>query len=436
MRSDDGKTDGSKRNGSLVKVGVIGAGPAGLAAAISAAECGARVMLFEKNAQPGRKLLMTGNGRCNLTNRLSTEQYPDRYFENGKFLIKALYAFGPEETEHFFESAGVRLIEEAGGRVFPESGHASDILEALKNRAGQSGVRFKTGESVVDVRKNRFGKVSRIVTAEGTYEVDACVLCTGGQSYPTTGSSGDGAVMAARLGHTIISLKPALAPVDIFSPDLAKLTGVSLRDVRVTMARDEKPIAYTRGDILFTHYGLSGPAVLTGSRFLPTDPEEYDGRVKVEIDLCPDLADDETGKWMLDLARSNQNTKMRHVLHAYFPASVVSHLFERAGVSSDIYGRDMTKEDRKTLIRVIRGLSYRLARPPLFSTAMVTTGGISLKEVAPKTMHSKVVNGLFFAGEILNIDGETGGFNLQAAFSTGFVAGRSAAEYAGATQKT
>ncbi|MBN1892724.1 MAG: NAD(P)/FAD-dependent oxidoreductase [Clostridiales bacterium] len=414
---------------------MIGAGPAGLAAAISAAECGARVMLFEKNAQPGRKLLLTRNGRCNLTNRLSKERYPDCYFGNGKFLIKALHTFGPEETELFFESVGVQLIEEAGGRVFPSSGHASDILEALKNRAEQCGVRIKTGESVVDVRRNRSGGVSRIVSAEGTHVVDACVLCAGGKSYPTTGSSGDGAVIAARLGHKIMELRPALAPVDIFPADLAQLAGVSLRDVRVTMAHDGKPIVRRRGDVLFTHYGLSGPAVLMSSRSLPIGPDVYEGRVRVEIDLLPDIADDEAGKWMLDLVRNDQNTKITHVLRTYFPASLIAHLFERAGVSTDIYGHDMTKEDRKKLLGVIRCLSYRVARPPLFSSAMVTAGGVSLKEVDPKTMQSRIVNGLFFAGEVLDIDGETGGFNLQAAFSTGFVAGRSAAEYTGSIKQ-
>jgi len=414
-----------------MKIGVIGAGPAGLMAAISAAQSGARVTLFEKNAMPGRKLLLTGNGRCNLTNRLSLDEYPDRYFGNGKFLIKALYAFGPEDTERFFVGSGVRLTEEAGGRVFPESGHAADILTALSEGASGLGVRFAGTESVLDLRKNRAGKIAKIITTDGTHEIDACVLATGGNAYPTTGSSGDGAVIASRIGHTIVPPRPSLAPVDIIPEELPMIPGVSLSEVKVTVYADGKIAAKRKGDVLYTHYGLSGPAVLSLARYLPTDPAGYDGRVQVELDLWPDAAEENAGERMMKLLSDNRNIKVTQALRGWFPASVIEHLFERAGVSSDVYGRDLKKEDRKALLRNIRALSYRVARPPLFSTAMVTAGGVSIREVDPKTMQSRIVDGLFFAGEILDIDGETGGFNLQAAFSTGFLAGRSAAEYVG-----
>jgi len=414
-----------------VKVGIIGAGPAGLMAAISAAQSGARVSLFEKNALPGRKLLLTGNGRCNLTNRMAIDEYPARYFDNGKFLIKALYAFGPEDTERFFEEAGVRLIEEAGGRVFPASGRASDILDALTERASRLGVRLIETESVLDIRRNRAGRVAKMITTDGTHEVDACVLATGGNSYPTTGSSGDGVVIASRIGHTVVPPRPSLAPIDIVPEQLPKIPGVSLGDVRVSVTVDGKITGRRTGDVLYTHYGLSGPAVLSLARYLPTDPAEYDGRVHVELDLWPDTADENTGERIMQLLYENKNAKVLQALRTRFPMSLAEHLFERSGVSPEVFGRDLKKEDRKALLRNIRCLSYSVARPPFFSTAMVTAGGVSLREIDPKTMQSRIVDGLFFAGEVLDIDGETGGFNLQAAFSTGFLAGRSAAEYAG-----
>ena len=414
-----------------MRVGVVGAGPAGLMAAISAAQSGARVTLFEKNMLPGRKLLLTGSGRCNLTNRMPVAEYPDRYFGNGKFLLKALYAFGPEDTERFFEEAGVHLAEEAGGRVFPANGRASDILGALMDCAERLGVRFVATESVMDLRKNRAGRIARIVTANGTHEISACILCTGGHSYPTTGSSGDGAVIAARLGHTIVPPHPALAPIDIVTEELPMIPGVSLSGVRVTVSLNGAPLARRTGDILFTHYGLSGPAVLSLSRYLPTDPAEYDGRVRIELDLWPDTAEEGTGERMMSLLSDNRNSKVIQALRGFFPASVTEHLFERAGVSPDIFCRDLKREDRKALLKMIRCLSYTVAKPPLFSTAMVTAGGVRLGEIDPRTMQSRIVEGLFFGGEVLDIDGDTGGFNLQAAFSTGFLAGRSAAEYVG-----
>ncbi len=410
-----------------MKVGIVGAGPAGLMAAIAAAGSGARVTVFEKNVLPGRKLLLTGNGRCNLTNRLPVEDYPNRYFGNGKFLIKALYAFGPEDTERFFEEAGVRLIEEAGGRVFPASGRASDILLALTERASRLKVRVIGTEAVLDIRRNRAGHISKIITSDDIHEIDACVLSAGGSAYPTTGSSGDGAVIASRLGHTVVPLRPSLAPVDIVPEELPKIPGVSLSGVRVSVVSGGAVLAKRTGDILYTHYGLSGPAVLALARYLPTEPAGYDGNIRVELDLWPDAAGEDTGgKWMR-LLSENPNTKVFQALRARFPTAVVEHLFERAGVSPEVYCRDLKKEDRKELLRNIRCLSYRVARPPLFSTAMVTAGGVSLREVDPKTMRSRIADGLFFAGEVLDIDGETGGFNLQAAFSTGYLAGISAA---------
>jgi predicted Rossmann fold flavoprotein len=416
-------------------VGIVGAGPAGLMASITAAQAGARVVLFEKNTLPGRKLLLTGNGRCNLTNRLSIREYPDRYFGNGKFLIKALHSFGPEDTEHFFESLGVRLKEEAGGRVFPASNRAADVLGALFDYAERLGVRFVGAESVLDIRKNRSGAVSRIITVNGAKAVDACVLCVGGQSYPTTGSAGDGTVIASRLGHAIIPMRPALAPIDIVSDELPMIPGVSLAGVRVSVVGDGNILAARTGDVLYTHHGLSGPVILSLSRSLPIGPEEYGGRIRIDLDLWPDGAEEDAGDRMMRLLSENKNSRLFSVLRAYFPSSFLEHLFARTGVSPDVYCRDLRKEARKSLLKVLRNLSYTVSGPPLFSTAMTTAGGVCLREVDPRTMSSRLVDGLFFAGELLDIDGDTGGFNLQAAFATGYLAGKSAAEYSGSRRK-
>lgn len=411
-------------------VGIIGAGPAGLMAAIAAAENGAHVTVFEKNTLPGRKLLMTGNGRCNVTNRMSIDRYPEQYFGNGKFLYRALHAFSPEEVERFFEASGVQLIEENQGRVFPKSGRASDILSALTERAEHLGVRMEGLEKALDIRRSRSGRVVGVVTEKGIREINACALCTGGETYPTTGSTGDGAVIAHRLGHTIIPHRPALAPLDIAPNELPELPGVVLHNVRTTILQGNKAIARRSGDVLFTHHGLSGPAVLPLARFLPTDPSEYAEGIRIELDLWPDSKETGVKDMMMRRIESNRNMKMIQIFREYFPVSFLVHLFERAGVSDQVFARDLRREDRKKLQSSLRGLSYRVCRPPMFSTAMVTAGGVSLREIDPGTMESRLVEGLFFAGEVLDIDGESGGFNLQAAFSTGFLAGRSAAEFA------
>jgi len=407
-----------------MKIAIIGAGASGLMAAIQAAEGGAeRVWLFEKNNLPGRKILITGNGRCNVTNLTEVRAYPEHYFGNGKFLYKSLNAFSPRDLMDMLESLGIRLKDE-DGRVFPASDKAQEILDKLFVRAEELGVAFHEDEPVVDIRRDASGRISKVVTLRTSYDVDACVICAGGSSYPATGSTGDGFLLAARLGHTIVPVRPALAPVDIDPKAVASLQGVSLRDVRVRAFSDRDELASLTGDVLFTHFGLTGPAILGLSRFLPTDDSLYEKcKVRVSIDILPSVTQDAARTQMIALLAENQNRKLINVLKIYGPESLIKVLLERISISEDVFCHELKKDLRDRLTTLMKDYSFVVSRAPSFAKAMVTAGGVSLKEVDPRTMMSKLVPGLFFAGEVLDIDGDTGGYNLQAAFSTGYAAG-------------
>jgi predicted Rossmann fold flavoprotein len=418
-----------------MSIAIIGAGPAGLMASVRAAECGAsRVLLFEKTISPGRKLLMTGNGRCNVSNAADIKSYPENYFGNGKFLYKALHAFSPSDLHVFFEARGVHLKEEAGGRLFPVSDQAEDILRVLITRAKELGVEFHTEEPVTGIRTGRNGKVSGITTARNSYDVDACILTTGGSSWPGTGSTGDGYRIAARLGHEIIPIRAGLAPVDSAEAAAQVLQGVALRNTGLRAYSGADELAHSKGDILFSHTGLTGPAVFRVSRSLPAEPEKYgDGKIRVAVDLLPHQTGEALRESMAGLLARNQNRKLLHVLKEFGPESYMACLMTNAGIENQIFCRDLRKESREKLLSLIKSFPLTVKKPPSMAAAMVTAGGVSLKEVDPKTMESKIVPGLFLAGEVLDIDGDTGGFNLQAAFSTGFTAGTSAAQHIGPT---
>jgi len=413
-----------------MNIAVIGAGASGLMAAIGAAEGGAeRVWLFEKNALPGRKILLTGNGRCNVTNTAEVRSYAEHFFDGGKFLYKPLHVFSPLDLMDFFASRGVRLKEEDGGRVFPASDKAQDILRVLFARCEELGVAFHENEPVVDIRRDLSGHISKVVTRKSTYDADACVLCTGGSSYPSAGSTGDGYMLAGRLGHTIVPVRPGLVPVDTDSAAAAALQGVSLRAVRARAFSGREELAGADGDLLFSHVGLTGPAIFRISRYLPTDPKLYEaGRVYISVDLLPRLNPESAREEVMALLAQNQNRRLSHVLRKFGPESFLSYLMQLAGIPEDIYCRDLKKDLRERLTALLKNVSFTVKKAPAFSRAMVTAGGVDLKEVDPRTMQSKLVPGLFLAGEVLNIDGDTGGFNLQAAFSTGYTAGISAAE--------
>jgi len=399
-------------------------------ASVRAAECGAsRVLLFEKKDDPGRKLLMTGNGRCNVSNSADIKSYPENYFGNGKFLYKALHAFSPSDLRDFFAACGVQLKEEDGGRLFPASDQAKDILNALLRRTADLGVEIHREESVTDIRTGRTARISGVITASASYDVDACILTTGGSSWPGTGSTGDGYRIAAKLGHSIVPLRAGLAPLDTFEADSLGLQGVALRNAGLRSYSDAGELAHSKGDILFTHTGLTGPAVFRVSRSLPAKPEEYgEGKISVAVDLLPHQNEHALREAMAGLLLRNQNRILLNVLKEFGPESYMACLMTNAGIENRVFCRDLRKDPREKLLSLMKAFPLTVRKPPSMAAAMVTAGGVSVREVDPKTMESKIVPGLFFAGEVLDIDGDTGGFNLQAAFSTGYAAGTYAAD--------
>ena len=407
---------------------VIGGGAAGFMAAVTAKANGLGIIIMERKDRVLKKVLATGNGRCNVSNRAEVRDYPAHFFENGKFLYKSLHIFSPVDLEGLLREQGVTCKEEDGGRIFPTSEKAKDVVDALFLRAKDKGVSFHGGEPVLMICKDENERITKVVTQQATYDVDACVICTGGKSYPATGSTGDGYSLATMLGHKVIPVRPALAQLDGVTEVVKPLQGVCLSGVLIRLLCEGVCLASTSGDMIFTHFGFSGPGIFRLSRFLPTDISLYEGdKVCLSIDLWAGQSEETvTGKMKL-LFTENQNKKVFSVLRMLWSEAIVRTILNRIHVEGQMCCRDFTRIDRNTLLSESRDFGFVVRRQPLFSGAMVTRGGIALSEVDPKTLASKIVSGLFFAGEVLDIDGETGGYNLQAAFSTGFSAGASAA---------
>jgi len=426
-----------------IRTVIVGGGPAGLFAAIAAAENGAsEVILIEKNETPGRKLRMTGGGRCNLTNNKDVRDFSRGVLQGAKFLTKALYALDPEATCQWFEANGVPLITQEEDRVFPGSDRADDVLQVLVSRAKALGVVFRFGVAVKGIDALPTGGF-RVRTQDGPVECDTCILCTGGLSYPSTGSTGDGLRIAEALGQPLIAARPGLAPIRVREQALAVSdnmrkapqsdascnvpSGIALRDIGLALYQGDSVLARTQGDLLFTHTGVSGPSVLTISRYLPTDPSAYSGGdVRLRIDLLPSLKESERDEKILHLVSEFPNRSLLRVLRGFAPEAYLRSLLDRIGLEADRACRDLRREERKLLRDALHGLRFTVASSPSFNEAMITAGGVDTAFVDPRTMQSKSVPGLFFAGEILDADAITGGYNLQIAFSTGFLAGRSA----------
>lgn len=415
---------------------VAGGGPAGLMAAAEAALAGCPVVLLEKMPSPGRKLLITGSGRCNITNACEPALLTDRFFSGGRFLRGAFSRFSNRDMAAMIQKAGIPLLEEPEGKLFPVSGEAGDILAFLLERARSAGVRILTGDPVRSIRIEPDPQTGRpravaVITDEQTYNAGAVILAMGGRSWPGTGSNGDGTRIAAALGHRIVAERPALVPMIVPDPDLQALQGVALRDIALTLSIDGKPISRQRGDLLFTHFGISGPTVLRLSRSIP-DPFPTDP-VEVAIDCLPDWDIAMLDRFLLDLLAREPKKLLRNALASAMPVTLPSafipQVLRLAGLPDDLDGRGVTREQRKRLAD-----GFKACRLPVTGTrgwreAIVTAGGVDLSEVNPKTMASRLVDGLYLAGELLDLDADTGGYNLQAAWSTGFVAGRSAAAH-------
>lgn len=402
---------------------VIGGGAAGIIAAYAAAEHGHRVMLLEKNEKLGKKLFITGKGRCNVTNACEKDKLFENVVSNPKFLYSAFDSFDNRKMMELLQAAGCPLKTERGERVFPVSDHSSDVIAALERllRGKKVNVRLRT--SVREVLAQE-GKVTGVLLSDGTKQAaDAVVLATGGLSYPSTGSVGDGYPMAQKLGHTVKECAPALVPMEIEEPWCASLQGLSLKNVTLTMTCGKKKIWDGFGEMLFTHFGISGPLVLSASSFYGKCKDK--DNVAVTIDLKPALTFDQLDRRILRDFDGNPNKQLKNVVSGLYPAKLTPVMISLSSIDGEKKIHEITRQERAKLLELTKGLQMHVSGLRDYPEAIITQGGIRVKEVNPSTMESKLVKGLYFAGELLDLDAVTGGFNLQIAWSTGYLAGSS-----------
>jgi len=407
---------------------VTGAGAAGMMAAGRASELGARTLLLEKMAVPGRKIKITGKGRCNLTNTAPLAEFVSKFGKQGRFLRPAFSRFFSAELVTFFSEMGLRMVEERGGRVFPENNDARQIVEVLLRWLKKNGVEVKTGARVLelDVEDSRISGVL-VQTGAGTTRLlsDTVIVTTGGASYPGTGSSGDGYELAKKCGHSVVPIRPALVPVETRGPVAQQLQGLGLRNVDVSIWVNSRKKESAFGELMFTHFGLSGPTILTLSKHIV----DYlrDGHTPtVSIDLKPALDFRKLDARLLRDMEEHGKKTIKHLLKGLLPQKMIPVCLELSGISEDRRASQIPSSERKWLLRWLKDFRFEVSGYRPFTEAIVTAGGVETSEINKKTMESKIVKGLYFAGEVIDIDGTTGGYNLQAAFSTGRLAGQSA----------
>ncbi len=405
---------------------VIGAGAAGMMAAGQAAALGAQVLLLERNSRPGRKLMITGKGRCNVTNACTLlNELMEFIPTNGRFLYSAFSRMMPYDVIDFFETAGVPMKIERGNRVFPESDKAVDVVDALDKFCKQNGVK-RLEERVVALLQED-GCVAGVKCESGnTYHADAVIVATGGMSYPLTGSTGDGYTLAKQAGHSIIDPKPSLVPLETQEKWVREAQGLALKNVRLTVFDTEKySEVYTDfGEMLFTHFGVSGPIVLSASAHLSDIKKD---RYQLLIDLKPALSHEQLDARILRDFAEMPNKALANALAKLLPKSLIPIIVRLSGIPSDLRVNQITRDDRQALGALIKELPLTVTKKRPIEEAIVTAGGVNVTQVNPKTMESKLLKGLYFAGEVLDVDAYTGGFNLQIAFATGNLSGTSAA---------
>jgi predicted Rossmann fold flavoprotein len=403
---------------------VIGGGAAGMMAAIAASQNGARVALIEKNSSLGKKLLLTGNGRCNITQaEYDNRIFAERIGKNGKFLFSSLAVFGPKETVSFFQDMGLQLKTEESGRVFPVSGKAQDVLAILIQALRKNGVEIMLNQNVLGI-KTRDGKVACVELSDKKIYADSFILSVGGKAYPTTGSTGSGYSWLRHIGHNIVPPAPALVPIKIRESWIKNMRGLSLKNITLNLIQDNRKIRAGSGELLFTHFGLSGPVILNASKYIGKSIEN--GEPFLELDLLPALSLFQLEEKLKQAFESYGNKNLKTHLLAYFPKKLVLQLMELCQIETGRKACSLSKSERINLARLLKGLRVAVDSLLDFNHAMITSGGASLKEIDPKTMRSKIAGNLFLAGEILDLDGPTGGYNLQIAWTTGYTAGTSA----------
>jgi len=405
---------------------VVGGGAAGMFAAIAAAKNGHQVTLYEKNEKLGKKIFITGKGRCNITNAADMEELFDAVVTNSKFLYSSFYGYTNQNVIDFFEDAGVPVKIERGNRVFPISDHSSDVIRALEREMKKVGVKvcLNTEVKSVEAEKGKFNKV--VLKDTTTQTADACIVATGGLSYRSTGSTGDGFRFAENVGHKVTQCFPSLVPMETKEPWICELQGLSLRNVEAKILDGKKELYKDFGEMLFTHFGVSGPLIISASSYVGKKFMDKNGQKKeltLEIDLKPALTDEQLDQRVLRDFEENHNRQFKNAITKLFPTKLIPVMLELGGIDPEKKVNSIEKEERKQFVHLIKHFRMTLTGLRDYPEAIITKGGVNVKEIDPGTMESKLVKGLYFAGEVLDLDALTGGFNLQIAWSTGYAAG-------------
>ena len=405
---------------------VVGGGAAGMFAAIAAAKNGHQVTLYEKNEKLGKKIFITGKGRCNITNAADMEELFDAVVTNSKFLYSSFYGYTNQNVIDFFEDAGVPVKIERGNRVFPISDHSSDVIRALEREMKKVGVKVCLNTEVKSVEAEK-GKFNKVVLKDATIQTaDACIVATGGLSYRSTGSTGDGFRFAENVGHKVTQCFPSLVPMETKEPWICELQGLSLRNVEAKILDGKKELYKDFGEMLFTHFGVSGPLIISASSYVGKKFMDKNGQKKeltLEIDLKPALTEEQLDQRVLRDFEENHNRQFKNAITKLFPTKLIPVMLELGGIDPEKKVNSIEKEERKQFVHLIKHFRMTLTGLRDYPEAIITKGGVNVKEIDPGTMESKLVKGLYFAGEVLDLDALTGGFNLQIAWSTGYAAG-------------
>lgn len=408
-----------------MKVAIIGAGASGLMAAYAAAKNGNKVTVFEKNEKCGKKIYITGKGRCNVTNAVPPYDFLKNVVSNPKFLTGAINTFSSYDLMALLEEGGLKLKTERGNRVFPESDKASDVTKCLEKLCMKSGVEFVFNKKVTKIKCLNSTVSDIIVETDNkteTYPFDRVIVCTGGISYPNTGSTGDGYLFAKETGHSVIPLKPALCGLNLKGKYFKELQGLSLKNVGLTVYNDGKVLCSHFGEFMFTHFGISGPVVLTVSSLI----NRLDiNRILLSLDLKPALSAEKLDERIVRDFSQSPNKSLKAVMRNLVPSAIIAEVIKRSNADGDKKVNSVSRTERGAIVSVLKNFEMVPLSLRSFDEAIITSGGVDVKQINPKTMESKLVKGLYFCGEVLDLDALTGGFNLQIAFSTGFAAGNS-----------
>ena len=409
----------------MSKVLIIGGGAAGMMAGVFAARNHHEVHILEKNEKLGKKVFITGKGRCNVANACDTEELFPAVMSNPKFLYSGFYSFGPQDVMNFFEEAGVPLKVERGNRVFPQSDHSSDIIRALERELKKAGAKVHLHTTVKEiVKKPEAEKITGVILEDGTFmEGDAVIVATGGFSYQSTGSTGDGYRFARELGLKVTDISPSLVPLKTKEDYIPKLQGLSLKNTGLTIKNGKKVLYEDFGEMMFTHFGVTGPMILSASAHIGAKlAKAENGELCAYLDLKPALTKEQLDARILREFEAGQNKQFKNVIGVLFPSSLTPVMLELGGIPAEKKIHDISREERQHFVDLVKAFPFTITGMGEFKEAIITKGGVSVKEINPGTMESKKISGLYFAGEVLDLDAVTGGYNLQIAWSTAYLA--------------